>query len=337
MPFLRHALAQTVGLGERHAGDRLCDLDHLFLIDEAAVGIAQHRLEPRVQHLHRLQAQMAFEILALAAVVRHSRADDRRQRGQHLEVVAVRLLEELQHDRTFDVEAAFGAAGAQELAAARIVQHVDRLGIDPQPVVALDLADRVADHRQALLSEDVDLDEAGVLDRVHVPRDPEPFVAALQRHDVGDRFGCDHHSARVRRQVARVLGDTLGDREDAAKGLAVERQVAPRRIASDRFPEAACRDEARQAFDDRIDFAEADAERFRHLAHRRTCMHRAVGADHGDVLAAIALEDVVEHDLTIIGAEVDVEIREALAFEIEEAFEEQVVRERTHASRRGNS
>src|ERR1043165_9274785 len=65
--FRSHRAAQQVGAAERIAAQDLGDLHDLLLIDDHAVGVAQHRLEPWVRILDLLLA-----VLAVDEVVDHA-------------------------------------------------------------------------------------------------------------------------------------------------------------------------------------------------------------------------------------------------------------------------
>ena len=55
LDLLAHGAAQQIGFAERIAGQDLGDLHHLFLVDDDAEGLLQHRLQQRMHIVGRLQ------------------------------------------------------------------------------------------------------------------------------------------------------------------------------------------------------------------------------------------------------------------------------------------
>ena len=58
---LGHRTAQRVRLGQVEAGDRLRDEQHLLLVDDHAVGVAQRTLHARMRDDHRLDPVSAAD------------------------------------------------------------------------------------------------------------------------------------------------------------------------------------------------------------------------------------------------------------------------------------
>ena len=203
--------------------------------------------------------------------------------------------------------------------------------MDRASLVLLGHRGRLADDGEPLLSDDVDLEEPRRLDLVHRPlRDLVALVPALERDEVRDRLGADDEPARVRRHVPGEFPDARGELENRAERLAVERNVAGGRRDRALLLDPVDRGEVRQPLDERIHLPLGNAERFRDLADRRARLERRVGADHRDTLRAVATEDVAEHLLAVVRAEIDVEVGKVRALGVEESLEEEVVPERIH-------
>src|SRR5882757_9725370 len=79
---------------------------------------------------------------------------------------------------------------------------------------------------------------------------------------------------------------------------------------------------------DLVHVAIAHAEHAAHIAHHSLCRHRAVRDDLRDSLTAVLDGHVLDHTVTAIHAEVDVEVGHGDAFRIQEALEQQVVIDR---------
>jgi hypothetical protein len=91
---------------------------------------------------------------------------------------------------------------------------------------------------------------------------------------------------------------------------------------------APAHDRLRDQFRGAVAGAVVVAEHAGGVAGRRPWRHPAEGDDLGDRLPPVLLLDVADHLLAATHREVDIDIRHRLARGVEEAFEEQVVRER---------
>ncbi len=76
-----------------------------------------------------------------------------------------------------------------------------------------------------------------------------------------------------------------------------------------------------------VDLVRREAEGAADDTHGRRRAHRVDGGDHGDVVVTETLVDELDDLVAAGGAEVDVHIRHAAPVRVEEALEEQVVRD----------
>ena len=208
------------------------------------------------------------------------------------------------------------------------------------PRRALDDVQRVLDHVEVAQAQEVHLEQADLLDRLHRElRDravdlravlARAGVGQLQRHDVGqlavgdhDRGGVDRRVADDALQALRDVHDLLGDR--VARDLVgqllpgLQAVLEARRAAHDRV-----RDQLRQP----VARAVVVAQHARGVARRGAREHLAEGDDLRHALGAVLLGHVADHALPAAHGEVDVDIRHRHALGVQEALEQQVVGQR---------
>ena len=215
--FLAHALAQSLGLAQRHAGDGVGDLDHVFLVDHDAEGLVQNRLQFRMQIADGLSAVVAVDERLHHAAVGDAGTDDGARRRQHLERLHAQLLEQVAHARRLDVETADGPPRLHQRTGIRAGHGIHPVEVDSDPIIGLHVLDRVRQHRQSLLRQEVDLEQAHVLHRVHVVlRHGESLRRLLQGDEVGDRQRADDDAAAVDGQMAREPLNAAAQLEDRA-------------------------------------------------------------------------------------------------------------------------
>ncbi len=181
--FLTHGAAQQVGVAERVAGHHLCDLHHLFLIDDDAERLLQDRLQDRMQIFRLLLAMFAS---AIGRNVRHrARAIQRHQRDDVFKTVGAHIDQRAPHALTFQLEHADHIAARQHRKSIRIVErHFWQLDMD---VALLEQFHRDVEHGQRLQAEEVELHQPG---RLH------PFHVELGDRHVGFRIAIERHQFR---------------------------------------------------------------------------------------------------------------------------------------------
>ena len=131
LDLLAHGAAQKVGVAERIARQDLRHLHHLFLVDDDAEGLAQHRLELGVRIPVLLVVLVLAELArAIDRNVRHRARAIERHEGDHvLEPVGLHLHQGLAHARAFHLEHADRLAPAERfvgLAYRRAAAPTDR-------------------------------------------------------------------------------------------------------------------------------------------------------------------------------------------------------------------
>ena len=202
-------------------------------------------------------------------------------------------------------------------------------GIFADVEAAADERDRLVDHVEVAQAEEVHLQQAERLDRVHRELRHDLLVGALllQRHDVHQRLGADHDAGGV----DRVLPRQPLERPREVDDLARDRIGVVRRLQLGAGLEAvlerlarAFRDELRDLVDDAV----RNLEHAARVAHGGARGHRPERDDLRDAVAAVLLAHVVDDALAALDGEVDVDVGHRLAARVEEPLEQQVVADR---------
>ncbi len=60
-PYLGHGLAQAVGIGSRKSTHRLCNFQHLFLVDNRAAAFLENRLEQGMSIFDLFTVPVSFQ------------------------------------------------------------------------------------------------------------------------------------------------------------------------------------------------------------------------------------------------------------------------------------
>ena len=205
----------------------------------------------------------------------------------------------------------------------------DRVEVDLDPPLLADEVDRLAEDRQVREAEEVELQEAERLDRVHLVLGHERVGVGrlLERHELGQGLAADHDPGRVGRGVpgdALELPGEIGDPLDG--GVAVD-QAAELRRGLDRLlepdPEL-----VRNGLGDPVDLAVAVTEHPADVADRRPGEHRPERDDLGNVVGAVLAGDVGDDLVAPAVLEVDVDVGHRHPVRIEEALERELVGDR---------
>ena len=325
--LLPHRLAQQVGLAERVAGDALRDLHHLLLVDDDAVRLLQDLLHPRHEVLRLRRAVLAPHVLVDHAGVERAGAVERVERGEVLELRRARLAEQVDHAARLELEHALGAPFLEEAEDVGIVER-EVVDVDVVSVLRLRRLDGVVDDRQRPQAEEVHLQEAHLLDHAHVElRHDFIAVRAVERDVVRHRLRRDDDAGGVHAGVAGEPFELRADLDDARDLAVVLDGVGERGRLLRRGRQrdlGAGRDRLRDLVDEAVRQAEDAAD----VAHHRLRRHRPEGDDLRDLVLAVLPAHVLDHLAAPVHAEVDVDVGHVDAFGVEEALEEEVVRER---------
>ncbi|MNQ31510.1 hypothetical protein D3C85_448860 [compost metagenome] len=335
--FLTHRPTQHVRAAEGVAGHHLGDLHHLFLVQDDAVGRRQYRLETLVLVVGVRVGNLRAAVLAVDEVVDHARlqrtgTEQRHQGDEVFQAVRLELLDQLLHAARFELEHRGGLGLLQQRVGRLVVQRDE---VDVQRLQALlrlfavDRLQRPLDDGQGAQAEEVELDQAGRLDVVLVElgHQAAALVVAGDRRKVGELGRRDDHAAGV---LAGAAGDALeleGHVPDFLGILVDGQEVAQRLLHLVGFFQGHADfegDHLRQAVGQAVGLALHP----RHVAHHRLGRHGAEGDDLAHRVAPVGLGHVVDHPVTAVHAEVDVEVGHRHPLRVEETFEQQVVGQR---------
>ena len=193
--LLAHRASQQVRLAERVARQLLRDRHHLLLVDDQAVGLAQHLLERLgelgVQRLDRLAAGLAAGVLVVGVRPHRAGTVERADRGDVLEGVGLHAAQQGAHRAAVELEDAEGVA-LLEQGVRRRVGQLEVLEHHLLAAVVLDVDQRVVEDRQVAQPEEVHLDQ------------PELLAGrVVELGDLGAVGGTAHHRDHVEQRLAR--------------------------------------------------------------------------------------------------------------------------------------
>ena len=189
------------------------------------------------------------------------------------------------------------------------------------------MLDRVVEQRERAQAEEVHLEQADALDLLHRPlRGDFAFVllAAVERHELGERPRRDHDAGGVHRGVTRHALEA--PRDVAAAPARAGRPSRGRRAAGLSLSalSSVMSSVVRDQLGDPVDFGDRHLHDAADVADHGRRLHGAERDDLRDVLAAVFLGDVRDDLPAAPLAEVDVDIRQRHALGVEEALEVQV-------------
>jgi len=336
--LLAHRLAQHVGFGERDAGQRLRDAHHLFLVGDDAIRRFEDRLQLGERVAHRLLAAFAALVDLVHPGVERAGPHERVAGHEVVEPVAAHGAQHVRRERRLELEHAGGAARAQHLIGGRIGE-IDCVQVGTHAGAALDVVERVADHRQRGEAEEVHLEHAGMLETVHVVLgDDDRLVSAgaralaVHREDrdvVIERSRRDDDARRVHAGMAREPFERNGVVEQGVVAVVGGVELPDLRHLLDRVLHGeregrAVGNQLRQ----RVGLRGREAECAPDVLDGRARLHRPEGDDLADRLLAVLLAYVLDHLAAPLEAEIDVDVGHRDAFRIQEALEQQVILER---------
>ncbi len=273
-------------------------------------------------------------VLALDEVrdqVHRARPVQRVQGDQVLEAVGLRALQQLAHAARFELEDRRGGRLLEHVVGLRVVQ---RQCLQRQPERRIERADvgqgQVEDGQRGE-PEEVELHQADRLDVVLVELADRRVrsLRAVQGTEVGQLARRNQHAARVHADVAGQALERPRERDQFLEFLVAVDRLGERRLLRQRTVERPgigriVRNQLRQ----RVALRVRQVEHAPGVAHHRLCAQRAEGRDLRDRIVTVLVLDIVDHAISIVLAEVDVEVRHRHALRIEEALEQQLVAQR---------
>ena len=269
-----------------------------------------------------------FAVLAIDVggdVIHRSRPIQGHHGDDVLEAIGLEPFEAIAHARAFELEDAHRIGAGQQLVAGLVIER-QRRKIDIDAAPALHQINGLAQYRQGLETQEVELDEACGLHQLPVElRDREARLGvAIERHQLFERTVADHHACRVRRSVPvkplellRDFEQPSGDRLALAllgqfgldlDGLGQGYRIG--RIVGDQLAKP-------------IDLPVGHLQHPAHITQHGTRLQLAVGDDLGHAVGTILALHVADHLVASILAKVDVEIRHRHALGVQEALKQE--------------
>ena len=332
--LLAHRPAQQVGTAQRVAGDDLRDLHHLLLVDDDPVGGLQAVLQVRMEVVDGLLAALSQD-----EVVHHARAQRprpvQRQHGDDvLETVGLKLSQQLLHPVTFHLEDGDRVAVAQDLVGrlvvkAQVVQVHRLLPLARAPLIHV--AHRQVDDGEVSQAQEVELHQAHRLHVVLVVLADHRIGARrpVERTEVRELARRNQHATGVHADVAGHVLQRPCQREQLRHLLLVGQPLGQLRLGLERLVQR-----QRLGLLDRDQLGELVAEVVGHVQHpariadHRLAGHRAEGGNLRHRVVAVLAAHVLDHLAPVVLAEVDIEVGHRHPLRVQEALEQQCIRQR---------
>ena len=154
-------------------------------------------------------------------------------------------------------------------------------------------------------------------------------VVALQRHQLIERLGSDHHPGGMHTEGLVGALDAHGHVHPALHDrvfLILLTKLRRRRLGADHLLElGGLAAHHRDQFGQPVGVAIGNIQHPGHVLEHRLGGHAVEGDDLGHLVFAVALGDVIDHLAAALDAEIGINIRHRLAFRIQEALEQQAV------------
>ncbi len=335
--LLAHGAAQQVGAAERVAGQHLGDLHHLLLVEDDAVGGLEDRLERFVLVLGVRVGDLLPPVLAVDEVVHHARlqgprAEQRHQRDDVFKTVGLQAGNEVLHAARFELEHRGGFRRLEVIEALFVFQRneldlraVFRV-LTAHPHRVTDVVQCPVDDRQGAQAKEVELDQTDRLNIVFIELGDDTAAAffAVQRGEVGQIARCDDHAPGMLAGIAGNAFEFQRHIDESGHLLIVVIALLEIRLLLQRLGQGHA-DLERDQLGDGIDEAVGVPQHPAHIAHHRLGRHGAVGNDLRNLVAAVGLGHIIDHPVTPLHAEIDIEVGHGDTLGVQEALEQQVV------------
>ena len=293
------------------------------------MGLAEHRLEPRVG-VGRPLAPPRPPAEALLHPARRGAGADERHRGDGGgEVAGPEHPVQVPHPRRLHLEDAEGVAGGEKRGGGRVLVG-EAVGVEAHAAARLHQLHGFLDGGEGAVSEEIDLHQPHRLDRPHLELGgDDPLGRLLERHVFGQRPVGDHDPPGVKSEVAREPHQPFGVFQDPRPGRLGARDLAPARGGAERLAKRRVGGVGDAAAEP-VHHGVGDPVGLGRLAEGGTRLKGVVGRDHGHPVPPVGRVDVLDHLVPPLPAEVHVEIRPVRALLVEEALEGEPVADRVH-------
>jgi len=249
-------------------------------------------------------------------------AVDRQQRDDVFERLHPERAAEVLHAAGFQLEHRDGVAALEHFEGLGVVER-NFHHVEFDAVILPDHVERVLDDGQRPQPEEVHLEQPLLFARVGRERhDHAVGGAAGQRNQVVQPLVADDDARGVNAALPVQSFENLGELEHLGDiGIALDQRGQFFGLF-DRLFERHLR-VFRNQFGQFVAEFETAAEHAGDVFHHRLRLEQSVGADLGDAIESIAVANVFDNLAAPLFAEIDVEVRRADAFRVEEPFEEE--------------
>ena len=315
-----HGTAEKVRLTEGVAGEQVGGLLHLLLIDQNAVGFGRDLFQQRMRVLDGLAAPFPLDVVR--DELHGAWAVERQDSDDFFDPVGTELFAGIHHAARFHLEDGDGLGAFQEFEGFGVVEwHGGDFKVGEALV---DVALGLVNHRKGFESQEIHLQHAQVSERSHGELGDNFSFVTTRQGDEGiertvaddDACGVDPGAAGEALQEGGVLPEFLG--------IAVRLQdLLQLGILFDGLFEVDV--EFRwDHFGQLVGVAVSPTQDAGDVANDALGTHGAVGDDVADSAFAVFLAHILDDLSAAALAEVDVHVRRADAFGIQEAFEDEV-------------
>ncbi len=321
-----HDLPEFVGFAHGKTGDAHRYLHDLFLEDDDAVGVFQDIFKVGKYVGHFFTAHFTVDVDVGHARLQRPGAVQGVEHDQVLDLGRLRLFQVIAHAGAFKLENAVGVAFLEHLERFAVKQ-VDVFQVDGHAQGFAHFADDVLDDGQGLQAEDVHFQQPDVFHFVLFEMGGDIVLGLVQRHVFGQFLRGDDHAGGMHGRVADVVFELEGvidqlDRLRIVLDLALQFGVPFDDILQ--FHLGTFGDHLGQP----VDLGQLDLHHAADVADGQLGLHAPEGDDLGHVVLAVLAADVGDDLVAAFAVEIDVDVRQADALGIEEAFEDQVVFQR---------
>ena len=242
----RHGTAKAVRLGEVESGHLARHGEHLLLVDDDAVRVAQRPSHPRVRHAHRFQPVPAADERSDHLGLERTRPEERYLRDDVLEPVGLEARREVSLPARLELEHPYRIGRGDLCVDGRIVvrSEFERFRHDVLPHALPRELHRIRYRRVHPQPQHIQLHQPEGLDVVLVVlRHHHALGRPLQRRPRVDRLGGDEEAAEVRAEVHRAGVEPFGEVEEhRMAALVAKRVVRALRVGGEHLAHLAGRD-----------------------------------------------------------------------------------------------
>jgi hypothetical protein len=323
-----HRATELLGLAAGEARGDHRDTQQLLLEERHAERAREDRLERRMRIGDRRSSGATREIRMHHLSDDRTGPDDRDLDDEVVEMVGLHARERRHLRPALDLKDADRVGALEHRVDLRIVGRQMR-EVELDAVVRAHERDRLLERLHHAEAEQIDLDEPEIRTVVLVPLD---HVTAghrrrLERHDVVEPAGGDHHAAGVLSEMARQTLDAPYERDQQRDARRVRIDAAVPELCGELVVLVVPAVRAEQLREP-IDLVEPEAERLPDLADGATRAVADDGRRHGGAARAVATIDVLDDLLaTVAGRQVEIDVGPLAALLGEEALEEEVHRD----------